>query len=163
MPGIPAASRLAAALGVPAERFAEGTEDPADDEPAAPPEKRRRAPEGNATQSEGGEPCRPPRRSKGQAGAALVVRFLLDLGAAGRDDLLPAPGQLSGAVRRRKPEEFMSGGAAAAAIVKAIKASGVIVRVEPDDFLGILRRQPGALGVHATGGFFSTNCRYLTS
>jgi hypothetical protein len=68
-----------------------------------------------------------------------------------------------------KPEEFMSAGAAgsagaaAAAIAQAIKASGVIVRVEPDDFLGILQRQPGALVIHATGGFFSTNYQYLTS
>jgi transcriptional regulator with XRE-family HTH domain len=41
-PGLPAALRLAAALGVPVERFAEGVEDPADEEPAAPPEKNRR-------------------------------------------------------------------------------------------------------------------------
>ena len=54
-------------------------------------------------------------------------------------------------------------GAAAAAISKAIKASGVIVRVEPEDFVGILKRQPGALVVHAIGGFFSTNYQYLTS
>jgi hypothetical protein len=54
------------------------------------------------------------------------------------------------------------GAAAAAAIAKAIKASGVIVHVEPDDFLGILRRQQGALVVHAAGGFFSTNYQYLT-
>jgi hypothetical protein len=33
--------RLARALGVPVERFAEGVEDPAEDEPAAPPEKNR--------------------------------------------------------------------------------------------------------------------------
>src|SRR5262245_6795715 len=59
----------------------------------------------------------------------------------------------------------MSAGAtaAAAAIAQAIKASGVIVSVEPDDFLEILNRQKGALVVHATGGFFSTNYRYLTS
>jgi hypothetical protein len=54
-------------------------------------------------------------------------------------------------------------GAAAAAVVQAIKASGVIVRVEPEVFVGILERQPGALVVHATGGFFSTNYKYLTS
>jgi hypothetical protein len=53
--------------------------------------------------------------------------------------------------------------AAAAAIAQAIKASGVIVHVEPGDFLAILRRQQGALVVHATGGFFSTNYQYLTS
>jgi hypothetical protein len=59
----------------------------------------------------------------------------------------------------------MSAGAlaAAAAVTQAIKASGVIVCVEPDEFLGILQRQPGLLVVHATGGFFSTNYRYLTS
>jgi hypothetical protein len=54
-------------------------------------------------------------------------------------------------------------GAAAAVVANAIKASGVIVHVEPDDFVGILKRQPGALVVHATGGFFSTNYQYLTS
>lgn len=54
-------------------------------------------------------------------------------------------------------------GAAAAAVAKAIKASGVLVHVEPDDFVGILKRQPGALVVHATGGFLSTNYQYLTS
>jgi hypothetical protein len=57
-----------------------------------------------------------------------------------------------------------AGAAAAAAIAQAIKASGVIVQVEPDDFLNILNRQKaGALVVHALGGFFSTNYRYLTS
>jgi hypothetical protein len=56
-----------------------------------------------------------------------------------------------------------AGGAAAAGMLAAIGASGVIVRVEPDAFLGILERQPGALVVHATGGFFSTDYRYLTS
>lgn len=53
--------------------------------------------------------------------------------------------------------------AGAAAGIMAIKASGAIVRVEPNEFIGILKRQPGALVVHATGGFFSTNYRYLTS
>jgi hypothetical protein len=56
-----------------------------------------------------------------------------------------------------------AGTAAAAAAIAAIKASGVIVRVEPEEFVGILKRQPGALVVHATGGFFSTDYRYLTS
>jgi transcriptional regulator with XRE-family HTH domain len=40
-PTLPAALRLAEALGVPVERFAEGVEDPAEDEPA-PEEKPRR-------------------------------------------------------------------------------------------------------------------------
>jgi transcriptional regulator with XRE-family HTH domain len=39
MPCMPAALRLARALGVPVERFAEGVDDPAEDEPAAPPAK----------------------------------------------------------------------------------------------------------------------------
>ena len=56
-----------------------------------------------------------------------------------------------------------SGAAAAAAIAKAIKASGVIVRVGQADFLRILERQQGPLVVHATGGLFSTNYQYLTS
>jgi hypothetical protein len=42
MPGLPAALRLAEAPGVRVERFAEGTEDPAGDEPAALREKPRR-------------------------------------------------------------------------------------------------------------------------
>ena len=55
-------------------------------------------------------------------------------------------------------------GAAAAAMIQATKASGVIVRVEPDEFLDLLERQEEApLVVHATGGFFSTNHQYLTS
>lgn len=53
--------------------------------------------------------------------------------------------------------------AAAAAIAQAIKASGVIVRVESLDFLDIVERQQGPLVVHATGGFLSTNYQYLTS
>ena len=58
-----------------------------------------------------------------------------------------------------------AGGAAAgaAAITQAIKASGVIVRVEPNEFLAILERQSDALVVHATGGFLNTNYQYLTS
>jgi hypothetical protein len=56
-----------------------------------------------------------------------------------------------------------AGAAGAAATIAAIKASGVIVVVEPDEFVGILKRQPGALVVRATGGLFSTRYRYLTS
>ncbi len=57
----------------------------------------------------------------------------------------------------------MSAGAAAAASVQAIKASGVVVRVEPNDFLDLLKRQSKPLVVHATGGFISTSYLYLTS
>lgn len=47
--------------------------------------------------------------------------------------------------------------------VRRHRASGAIVRVEPEDFLRILQRQPEPLVVHATGGFFSTSYRYLSS
>lgn len=53
--------------------------------------------------------------------------------------------------------------AAAAARIQATKASGVIVRVEPDEFFRIVGRQQEPLVVYATGGFFSTNYQYLTS
>jgi len=52
-------------------------------------------------------------------------------------------------------------GAAAAAIANAIKASGVVVRVNPDDFQSLLARAKEALVVHGTGGLFSTKYRYL--
>jgi hypothetical protein len=57
----------------------------------------------------------------------------------------------------------VAAGAAAAAIANAIKAAGVIVTVEPADFINILFRQDAPLVVHATGGFFTTNYQYLTS
>ena len=53
--------------------------------------------------------------------------------------------------------------AAAAAVAQAIKASGAIVRGEPEDFLRILSRQQEPLVVQATGGFFSTSYQYLSS
>jgi hypothetical protein len=45
---------------------------------------------------------------------------------------------------------------AAAAIAQATKASGVIVRVNSDDFLQIVNRNSEPLVVEATGGFFRT-------
>ncbi len=39
----------------------------------------------------------------------------------------------------------------------------VIVTVEPEDFLSILHRQPEPPVVKATGGFFTTSYRYLSS
>jgi hypothetical protein len=42
--------------------------------------------------------------------------------------------------------------AAAAAIAQAIKASGAIVSVVPDEFLRIVQRQREPLVIHATGG-----------
>ncbi|HEY3155361.1 MAG TPA: hypothetical protein VGK76_01875 [Candidatus Eisenbacteria bacterium] len=59
----------------------------------------------------------------------------------------------------------MNGGAAAAAaaLVRAIKASGAIVRVEAGEFVKLLNHNPEAVVVHARGGFFVRGHRYLTS
>ena len=61
----------------------------------------------------------------------------------------------------------MSAGAAAAAAgaarARAIKATGAIVAVEPDDFVRLLQLQKGPLVITATGGLFNKNHRYLTS
>lgn len=62
-----------------------------------------------------------------------------------------------------------SGGAAAAAaaLAQAIKASGVLVRVEPEDFLNIVLRMEEPLVVHAQAsalaGWLGGRERYLTS
>ncbi|HEY2894986.1 MAG TPA: hypothetical protein VGJ16_12255, partial [Pirellulales bacterium] len=62
-----------------------------------------------------------------------------------------------------------AGGAAgaAAAIAQAIKASGVLVRVEPEDFLNIVLRMEEPLVVHSSGSalenWFGGKERYLTS
>ena len=53
--------------------------------------------------------------------------------------------------------------AAAAAIVNAVKASGVVVRVEPVDFLALLKRADAPLVVVGRGGVFRKHFRYLTS
>ena len=53
--------------------------------------------------------------------------------------------------------------AAAAAIAQAIKASGVLVRVEPAEFMKIARKGTDPLVVTATGGVFSKNYQYLMS
>jgi ABC-type branched-subunit amino acid transport system substrate-binding protein len=56
-------------------------------------------------------------------------------------------------------------GAAVAAQVtaQAIKASGAIVRVEPEDFLKVLARSADPLVVTAPGGFISNGHEYLFS
>jgi hypothetical protein len=53
--------------------------------------------------------------------------------------------------------------AAAAAIANAIKASGVLVRLEPGEFAKILARSKDPLVVVVEGGFFSPRFQYLTS
>ncbi len=50
-----------------------------------------------------------------------------------------------------------------AAIANAIKASGVLVRVEPQEFVKILARANNPLVVIAEGGLLSTSFRYLMS
>lgn len=56
-----------------------------------------------------------------------------------------------------------AGAAIAAAIAKAIKASGVLVRVEPADFTNILSRIEEPLVIYKKGGFFTTKHEYLVS
>jgi hypothetical protein len=55
------------------------------------------------------------------------------------------------------------GAAAAAAIAQAIKASGVLVRLEPPEFSKILNRVKDPMVVVAQGGLFSTKYEYLVS
>jgi hypothetical protein len=64
---------------------------------------------------------------------------------------------------------YASSNAAAAAaarvavIAQALKASGAIVSVNPDDFLYILSKTSHTLVITATSGIFKTNYQYLTS
>ncbi len=54
------------------------------------------------------------------------------------------------------------GEAAYVAIAQAIKASGAIVRVGPEEFLKILSKSKDPLVVVAKGGVFKPNHQYLT-
>jgi hypothetical protein len=57
-----------------------------------------------------------------------------------------------------------AGGAAAAAIAQAVKASGAIVKMEPDAFSQILHRAEAPVVVMATSKVFGrTSYKYLTS
>ena len=51
----------------------------------------------------------------------------------------------------------------AAAIAQAIKASGAIVSVNPDDFMYLLSKTSRPLVITAIGGMFKQNYQYLTS
>ena len=53
--------------------------------------------------------------------------------------------------------------AAHAAAINALKASGVVVRMDPHAFLAILERTDRPLVVVALGGVFRKHVRYLTS
>jgi hypothetical protein len=52
-------------------------------------------------------------------------------------------------------------GAAIAAIVQAVKASGVLVRLDPSEFMKLLGHVPEPLIVTAKGGLFNTKYKYL--
>ncbi|MFG0296278.1 MAG: hypothetical protein ACF8PG_10260 [Maioricimonas sp. JB045] len=54
-------------------------------------------------------------------------------------------------------------GASAASVMQAIRASGVLVRIEPHVFRDLLERQDEPLVVHATSGLFTTYYQYLMS
>lgn len=51
--------------------------------------------------------------------------------------------------------------AAAAAVAQAIKASGAIISMEPEDFLTLLDKVEEPLIVMATGGVINKNYQYL--
>jgi hypothetical protein len=53
--------------------------------------------------------------------------------------------------------------ARAAAIARAVKASGTIVSIEPDQFISILSKGNRPLVVTAYGGFIRKSYQYLTS
>ena len=56
-----------------------------------------------------------------------------------------------------------AGAAVAIAIANAIKASGVLVRVDAKEFQTILRKVERPLIIYAEGGVFSTNYQYMVS
>ena len=56
-----------------------------------------------------------------------------------------------------------SGASAAAAIAQAIKASGVLIKVDQDAFQTIISKSENPLIVMAEGGVFSKNFQYITS
>jgi hypothetical protein len=57
----------------------------------------------------------------------------------------------------------MSAAAAIAILANAIKANGILVRVEPEEFQKIVRRVKEPLVVSAKGGIFTTSYQYLVS
>ena len=51
--------------------------------------------------------------------------------------------------------------AAAAAVARAVKASGAIVKVAPEEFQKLLDQNTQGLVVHAAGSFFSRRHKYI--
>jgi hypothetical protein len=56
-----------------------------------------------------------------------------------------------------------AGAAVAVAIANAIKASGVVVRLDSANFQTILRKIENPLVIYAEGGMFKSNYQYLIS
>jgi len=56
-----------------------------------------------------------------------------------------------------------AGASAAAAVAQAIKASGVLVKLEPGEFRKVLYLIESPLVVTAVSSFFGTTYQYLTS
>src|SRR2546425_725737 len=77
--------------------------------------------------------------------------------ASGRVAQLSAMGCNASPDHLRSPSQAESAAAHAAAIAQAIKASGVVVRLEAGEFLRILHRQDEPLIVLARGGFLKPN------
>lgn len=57
----------------------------------------------------------------------------------------------------------VAAGAAAAAVQQAIKASGVIVTLTPEEWLKIVSKQTEPLVIRSAIGFFTKRFAYLTS
>lgn len=53
--------------------------------------------------------------------------------------------------------------AIAAMIANAVKASGTVIRIEPEEFVKILRKVEAPLVIYAEGGMISTNYQYMVS
>jgi hypothetical protein len=56
-----------------------------------------------------------------------------------------------------------AGAAAVAAAIAAVKASGTLVRVEPDVFLRLVEKQPAPIVVYAAPRFLAPGHRYVTT
>ena len=52
---------------------------------------------------------------------------------------------------------------AAQMIANAVKASGTVVRIEPEEFVKILKKIDAPLVIYAEGGMISTNYQYMLS
>jgi len=57
----------------------------------------------------------------------------------------------------------VAGAAIAAAVAQAIRASGAIVRIEPQELMKLINRAERPLIVVAEGGLFKKKYQYLTS